>query len=153
MAQPDRNDNLPANPPPARPTEPSDMAQQFQLVMMELRKTRDDMQPKFNTLQEEITARQDNATERVVKKLKVDQGYTFKKEGHEHQFRFNVEIEERIVKAQTEAAKIKLARTKEARALETLQQELKEGIQLIALQQKHIKVADRSEFGWATVEE
>ena len=127
MAQPDHDDNSPADPPPVRPTEPSDTAQQFQLVMAELRKTRDDMQHKFDMLQEEIAAGQDDATERIVKKLRVDRGYTFKKKG-QHQFRFNAEIEERIVKAQTEAAKIKLASTKEARALETLQQELKEGI-------------------------
>ena len=114
MAQPDRDDNSPADPPPVRPTEPSDTAQQFQLVMAELRKTRDDMQHKFDTLQEEIAAGQDDATERVVKKLRVDRGYTFKKKGHEHQFRFNAEIEERIVKAQTEAAKIKPASSKEA---------------------------------------
>ena len=57
------------------------------------------------------------------------------------------------MKVQTEVAKIKPTSTKEARALETLQQELKERIQAITLQQKHIKVADRSEFGWATVEE
>ena len=57
------------------------------------------------------------------------------------------------MKVQTEVAKIKPTSTKEARALETLQQELKEGIQVITLQQKHIKVADRSEFGWATVQE
>ena len=79
MAQPDRDDNSPADPPPVRPTEPSDTAQQFQLVMAELRKTRDDMQQKFDMLQEEIAAGQDDATEHVVKKLRVDRGYTFKK--------------------------------------------------------------------------
>ena len=50
MAQPDRDDNSPADPPPVRPTEPSDTAQQFQLVMAELRKTRDDMQQNFDML-------------------------------------------------------------------------------------------------------
>ena len=74
------------------------MAQQFQLVMAELRKTRDDMQQKFNTLQEEIAAGQGDATKRVVKKLSVDQGYTFKKKGHEHQFCFNAKTEEQIMK-------------------------------------------------------
>ena len=57
------------------------------------------------------------------------------------------------MKVQTEVTKIKPTSTKKARALETLQQELKEGIQAITLQQKHIKVADGSEFGWAIVEE
>ena len=57
MAQPDRDDNSPADPPPVRPTEPSDTAQQFQLVMAELRKTRDDMQQNFDMLQEEIAGR------------------------------------------------------------------------------------------------
>ena len=52
MAQPD--DNLPVDPPLAKPTDPSNAAQQFQLVMAELRKIRDDMQQKFDTLQEEI---------------------------------------------------------------------------------------------------
>ena len=72
MAQPNCDDNSPADPPPARPTEPSDMPQQFQPVMVELRKTRDDMQQKFDTLPEDIAAGQDDATERVVKKLRVD---------------------------------------------------------------------------------
>ena len=52
MAQP--NDNLPIDLPLARPTDPSNVAQQFQLVMAELRKIRDDMQQKIDTLQEEI---------------------------------------------------------------------------------------------------
>ena len=56
MVQPDCDDNSPTDLPPARPMEPSDTAQQFQLVMAELRKTRDDMQQKFDTLQEELSA-------------------------------------------------------------------------------------------------
>ena len=96
MAQPDYN--VPINLPPARPTEPSDATQQFQLVMAELWKTRDNMQQKLDTLQEEIMAGQDNATERVIKKLRVDRGYIFKKKDTNHeQFHCNAEIKERIV--------------------------------------------------------
>ena len=84
-------------------------------------------------LQEEITAGQGDAIERVIKKLRVDWSYIFKKKWHKHRFCFNAEIEEWIVKAQTKAAKIKPTSTKEAGALETLQQELKDGIQVIAL--------------------
>ena len=95
--------------------------------MAELSKTKDDMQQKFDSLQEEIAAGQDDATKHVIKKLRVDWGYTFKKKGHEQQFHFNAEIKEQTVKAQMEVAKIKLTNTKEVRALETLQQELEEG--------------------------
>ena len=125
---------------------PTDTAQQFLQLMEELKKTRDDMQQKFETLQE-FAAGQEDATERVVKKLRIDQGYTFKKKGHKHQFHFNEEIEDRLLKARAEVAKLKPTTPKEAKVLENLQQELREGTQAITLHQKHIKVSDRSDYG------
>ena len=54
-------------------------------------------------------------------------------------------------KAQGEAAKIHPPAEKERRSLEVLKAQLQEGIQAIACQQKRIKVADRSDYGWAVV--
>ena len=44
------------------------------------------------------------------------------------------------------------ATEKDAKVLEKLQAELKEGTQAIAYHQKQIRVANQSEFGWATEE-
>ena len=43
--------------------------------------------------------------------------------------------------------------TRSASALATAKETIKEGRQLIACRQKLLKLADRSEFGWAVVEE
>ena len=50
-----------------------------------------------------------------------------------------------------EAAKIQPTTEKEQKSLEALKNQLKEVIQAIACRQKRIKVADRSEYGWAVV--
>ena len=41
------------------------------------------MQEKVGKLQEEVTTIQDNAAQKIVKKLKVDRRYTLWKIGHE----------------------------------------------------------------------
>ena len=41
------------------------------------------MQEKISKLQEEVAANQDDAAQKIVKKLKADHGYRFWKKGHE----------------------------------------------------------------------
>ena len=50
-----------------------------------------------------------------------------------------------------EAEKIQPATVKEQKSLDALKSQLKEGMRAIACRQKRIKVADRSEYGWAVV--
>ena len=82
----------------------------------------------------------------MAKKLKVDKKPTFKKKAHERQFSFNQELKDKLESASAAA-------NATPPALEKVKQALKEGEVLIKERQKLIQIADRSEHGWATVEE
>jgi len=70
---------------------------QFQQLMDEFKKTHEDMQHKINQLQEDITTSQEDAAERLVKKLKAN--YAFVLKGHKQQFLFNLQVKDKILKA------------------------------------------------------
>ena len=110
--------------------------EQFQQLLAELKRMREEVDQKIDKLREDVTLGQQDATDKVVKKLASERGYVFKRKGHEQQFRFNTEVEDRIQKAQSEAAKVQPATEKDAKVLEKLQAELKEGTQAIAYRQK-----------------
>ena len=88
--------------------------------------------------------------------LKLEKGvrrdpYVFKRRGNENQFRFCEEIADRlssasssVVRAERGGGKAAFDRAKEA---------LREGTDLVFRRQKLIKFADRSEAGWAMVDE
>lgn len=59
----------------------------------------------IDKLQEDVTSGQQDATDKVVKKLSSERGYIFKKKGYEQQFRFNTEVKEHVLKTQSEAAR------------------------------------------------
>ena len=84
------------------------LSKQFQQLIEEIKQTWSEMQDKIGKLQEKVSASQDDAAQKIVKKLKADWGYTFWKKEHEQQFRFNADIDEHIQKAQVE--KIRLYR-------------------------------------------
>lgn len=56
-----------------------------------------------------------------------------------------------VVEAQAEVLKIQSAMEKKKKLLDALKNQLQEDIQAIGGHQKRIKVADRSELGWAEV--
>ena len=93
-------------------------SKQFERLMDEIKQTRAEMQEKIGKLQEEVAATQDDAAQKIVKKLKADRGYTFRKKGHEQQFRFNADINEHIQKARDEAEKIEPSSAAERKALD-----------------------------------
>ena len=70
--------------------------------------------------------------------------YKFKRKGNEQQFLFNQKIS-----LKTAPAVNSLKRNK----IEQAREELQEGMHLITKRQKLIKLADKSEHGWATVNE
>lgn len=125
--------------------------EQFRMLMDEIKKNREDVNQRLDKLEGDVASGQENAAQIVVQKLKADRSYTFRKKGHEEQYRFNASIEGQFTKAQVEAAKIQPATEREQKSLDVLKNQLKEGIQAIAYRQKRIKVADRSEYGWAVV--
>ena len=68
----------------------------------------------------------------------------FKKKGNEQQFSFNRKV------AKTSGTALKAL---ESGNIPKAKEELSKGISLINTRQKRIKLADKSEFGWATVQE
>jgi len=72
---------------------------QFQQLMDKFKKTCEDMQCKIDQLQGDVTTSQEDVLERLVKKLKMDCALVFKKKGNEQKFLFNLQIEDKILKA------------------------------------------------------
>ena len=78
----------------------------------------------------------------VTSVVKEDHSIKWKKVGNEKQFKFNQSVEASFDSAISAIEKKKLDKAKK---------ELEEGKKLLSERQKLIKLADRSECGWATV--
>ena len=104
------------------------------------------MQDQMASMKRELTQERSEANEMLVKKLKMDKKPIFKKKAHEKQFEFNVELKDKLEEASA-------GLNADPPAIEKAKTALKEGEVLINQRQKLIKIADRSEHGWATVEE
>ena len=114
-----------------------------------------DLDKKFSSsiakLQKEVTTGQEETSQEVVKRI-TKRAYQFQKKGNEAQFMFNSTVEEHIETAKKEMAKVlPLAAADQKTALTKAMTELNEGTKVIAVRQKHIKIADRSELGWGVV--
>ena len=97
---------------------------------------------KLQDLKRSISEDQEDCVRSVVKKVKEDQSISWKKVGNEKEFKFNDSLETKFDSAIAAIDKKKLDKAK---------QELQEGKKLLAERQKLIKLADRSECGWAIV--
>ena len=122
-----------------------------------LKKDQDDnqkaMSDKLERLERDVQTGQEVAAEKVVKKLKRDRGYEFKKKGHKKQYLFNDDIKDKMDSAAALLAKVTPANPKDKEAVDNAAKELKEGVDTVTLRQKLIRLADCSEFGWEAVNE
>ena len=108
---------------------------------------------KLKKLEKDVTAAQAEATERVLKKAKRGCAVEFKRKGHQEQYSFNEEVEDRLEAAAKKIKKL-VPVANEGNPKKFLQEaldELKEGQEAIAERQKHIHIADQSEYHWRTV--
>ena len=94
------------------------------------------MEGKVLNLKRELAEEQEAANEGLAKRMK----------SHEKQYCFNETVKDKIQEAQT-------VLNQSAPALEKAKSALTEGEKLIDERQKQIRIADRSEYVWATVEE
>ncbi len=97
-------------------------------------------------MKRELSSEREAADEKLVKKIKLEKAPTFRKKGHEKQFRHNEEVRLKLSEARS-------ALDERPAAVERAKQLLEEGEKIINERQKHIRIADRSDNGWATVEE
>ena len=104
------------------------------------------MENKVLNLKCELAEEQEAAHERLAKRMKLDRAPMFKKKAHEKQYYFNGTVKDKMQEAHTALSQL-------TPALEKAKSALHEGEKLIEERQKQIRIADRSEYGWATVEE
>ena len=81
---------------------------------------------------------------REIKKLKFKEPQRFKKKANKNQYRFNSKLSDVLPKAKSSCSSQKLDKVKES---------LDKGESLLAERQKHILLADKSEFGWMVIQE
>lgn len=128
---------------------------QFQQLMDEIKKSQREVEGKLTSsiseLKQEVNSVQERTSRELAQKI-TKSSYQFKRKGNEIQYNFNSGIEEAISTAKEGLKKIKPSDDKEKESLQKVNNSLDEGIKAIEKRQKHIKVADSSEFGWTTVQ-
>ena len=81
---------------------------------------------------------------REIKKIRREEPKSFKRKGNEVQYKFNAKIQDSIDEAKSYL---------ESNAVDKAKESLTEGTSLLTERQKLILLADKSEFGWKTVQE
>ena len=102
-----------------------------------------DVKGQISSMKRDLTKEWDEANDQLVKRLKLEKKAVF---GHERQHEFNVEVQEKLVSVLGALEDTPLD-TEKAKKI------LKEGEEMIKEWQRLIRVADRSEHGWVTVDE
>ena len=127
----------------------------FQRLLEAIDASKKDLQTEFSTkitkLQQEVTAGQESSSKKVVQKIQK-RVYQFHRKGNEEQFKFNSAVEEHFDAAKKELGKLESRGEAENKIVEHIKAHLDEGTKMIAIRQKHIKIADRSDLGWAVIE-
>ena len=129
-------------------------------LLKDMQETQNETQRQLSQLQRDVAAGQSEATKKVVQKLEEEKTAVFNKRGNKIQFRFNKLLDNRFENALDELQKIPISEEESTSgsrkeintAVTAARVELTEGRFYIARRQKRIKIADRSEFGWTTVE-
>ena len=128
-------------------TESEASTSQFAQLLDAMQRVEANVDAKLSSMKRELKEELASADDRLVKKIRLDSKPTFKKKGHEQQFMFNEQIRDKLVDD------VRTALDQTPPAVEKLRSLVNEGEKLLDIRQKNIKIADRSEYGWATVAE
>ena len=118
------------------------------------------------SLKRELKEDQLEAAEKAAKKARIEGSLQFRSKGNEDQYTFNsrisdiletaaaqlIRVEEIIAASPSTSATISTP-TKLNEHVEKAKNAVDEGTKMLTVRQKHIKLADRSEFGWKFVKE
>ena len=115
-------------------------------LLQAIKRLEDNMEEKMATMKRELVQEIEQADERLVKRMKLEKAPTFKRKSHEVQFRFKEEVASKF-------AAVKSAARETPPAVERVIGAAEEGEKVISERNKLIRIADRSEYGWDTVEE
>lgn len=126
-------------------------ASQFKELMDAISESRSELEVKIQNLRKDVHTVQEKASHDLAQRISQS-SYQFKRKGNEVQFNFNTGVQESISSARRELEKITPTRDEQKEALKKAHVFLDEGMKSLDKRQKHIKVADRSDYGWSTVE-
>ena len=101
---------------------------------------------KISGLKRSLVAEQSAMTAKIEKKLKTTEK-KFKSKSSRCQYELNVEMREKFEDVQDQVKR------RTAESIDKAADILEEGMAMIDRRNKHIEIADWSEYGWATVEE
>ena len=118
-------------------------------IFQEIRRSECRMEERLKWMEEDVQKSQEAVVEKAAKRAKLEKAYKFKKGRHQAQSNFNDHVAKCMEHAVMEVSRRPADESTLAKAKEALE----EGLVLIASRQKLIKIADRSEFGWAVVAE
>lgn len=124
----------------------TEMSAEQQVLLDAIKRMEQNMEEKMVTMKRELTKEREEADEKLVKRMKLEKPPTFKKKSHEVQYRFNEDVASKLATVSGALKETPPAIEKAAAAVE-------EGEKLITDRNKLIRIADRSEHGWATVAE
>ena len=95
---------------------------------------------------------QEETSQRIAIQSHKD-SYSFKKKGNECQFKANQQVTDRLAVVASCLDRVEAIGTSGKEQLERARKEVVEGMSFLARRQKLIKLADRSESGWAVIED
>ena len=130
--------------------------EQFQHLLDAISTSKKDLQAKFTDklakLQKEVMAGQGEFLSRSHRENIQKRSYQFRRKGNEEQFKFNALVDNHLGAAKKELGKLEPRNEEENNIVARSKAHLDEGIKEIAVQQKQIRIADRSDLGWAVIE-
>jgi len=90
---------------------------------------------RLDQLEKDVAVGHENATQRVVKKLKEDQMFVFKKKGNEKQYIFNDNVKDQFFATAKQLELLDLPEGAQRDAIDKAKDELKQGLEMIAARQ------------------
>ena len=95
-----------------------------------------ELKRRLDKLERDVASGQEDATQRVVKRLKEDRTLIFKKKGNEKQFLFNDNIKDQIEAAEKQLDLLETTTKTQGEVLQRAKEELQKGLTLLADRQK-----------------
>ena len=123
----------------------------YQELLQAIRDSKKDVQQEIADLKKDVTAAQEKSSQELASKISKST-YQFRRKGNEIQFTFNATVADSISSAKKELERFKPTEKEAQETLKKAQQSLDEGMEAIEKRQKHIRVADSSDYGWSTVQ-
>ena len=126
----------------------------FAQLMAAITGTQTRLDSKLAEFKKEIAESQERAATSAARKVQANKDtYIFKKKSHEEQYKANSNIDKALHEAEIELEATVSSDPAATSAVHRAKDALLRGRKLLAERQKLIKIADRSDLGWAVVSE